>query len=48
VRQADCTYSSTFTPPYDQSSMASYLIGGYQAGQGEEIDAVATQFAEGA
>ncbi|PWN97821.1 hypothetical protein FA09DRAFT_329981 [Tilletiopsis washingtonensis] len=46
VRQADCTYSSTFTPPYDQSSMASYLIGGYQAGQGEEIDAVATQFAE--
>ncbi|PWN44495.1 hypothetical protein IE81DRAFT_364772 [Ceraceosorus guamensis] len=46
VRAFDCTYSSTSTPPYDASSIQSYLIGGYSPNQGEEVGAVATELAE--
>lgn len=42
----DCTFSSTYTPPFDQSSIISYLIGGYQAGvEATPVDHVASSLA---
>lgn len=46
VHAHDCTYSSTYTPPYDQSSIINYLLGSYSPGvEATPVDVVATQLA---
>ncbi|WFD33800.1 hypothetical protein MCUN1_000620 [Malassezia cuniculi] len=46
VHAARCTYSSTSVPPYNFSSIASYLVAGYDNGkQGHHIEDVAGDFA---